>query len=347
MTAALLAMLALAAPAPVSCRTGATLAALPGVRIIAVTLHDHSADHNTGYVEYACTSRSARPLRVGVSEGAGGAFQEDTLRYAVAGRYLAAGTLETDEGGGEVTVSVWDLRTRRRLVDEAQIEGDDSGDPLIRLGTGGDVIDPEGDVLLVVPGHRTRRLSNGEDTDEAVAGSTLYWTAAGQAREMTLPGPASRSPDTFADLPDGALYRSHCRSRPGRDVARDGWLRVARGPSGWFACQVTSRQALRLPANLRPRSVRIAHQRWLYYAAGGSGHVVDMRTRTRVATVPAPSGVQPLLLDDGRVAWIDAGGTLMVQRPGAPAVALATGASALAVSGSVLYWTSAGVPHRG
>jgi hypothetical protein len=74
--------------------------------------------------------------------------------------------------------------------------------------------------------------------------------------------------------------------------------------------------------------------------------VVDVRRGAEVGTVALTAGAQPLLLDDGRVAWIDATGTLMAQRPGAPAVALATGAGALAAAGKVVYWMSGGVPHR-
>jgi hypothetical protein len=345
---ALLSLPAAARARPVTCRSGATMAAFPGLRIIGVAFRHRGPERDFGYEEYACTGPHARPLHVGLSSGAGGTYEEDTLRYDLAGRrYLAAGRLEEDEGGGELTVSVWDLRTRRQLIDEAVIDGVE-GDPLIRLAAGGVAIDPgEGDPLLVAPGHKPRLLSNGGDTDVAVAGSTLYWTESGVAHSLALPGASGDAPDSFVDLPTGGLFPGRCRARIGNDVARDGWLRVAHGASGWFACTMRSRRALSLPAGVEPDSVRIAAQRWVYFTAGGSGHVVDMKARAEAGTVTLTPGAQPLLLDDGRVAWIDSTGTLFAQRPGAAPVALATGASALAAAGTVLYWTSGGVPQRG
>jgi hypothetical protein len=337
-----------AKPKPVTCRSGATLAAFPGLRIIAVFFRDHGGDRNFGYQEYACTSSRARPLHVGLSAGAGGAYEEDVERYdLVGGRYLAAGDHEEDEGGGRVTVTVWDLHTRRPIVADAPINGDEGGDPLIRLSAGGVAIDPgQGEITTVGPGHKPRLLTTGGAADVAVTGSTLYWTAADGVHSTTLPGPSGDAPDSFVDLGIGGLFPGRCRARIGNDVARDGWLRVAHGASGWFACRMLSRSAMTLPADLDPGSVRIAAQRWVYFAAGGAGHVVDVRRRTTVTTV-AP-GAQPLLLDDGRVAWLDPTGTVMAQRPGAAAASpLATGASALAAAGKVLYWTSGGIPQRG
>src|SRR5690242_18359344 len=122
----MLALLGLAAPAsarpPLTCRSGATLAALPGLRIVARSFRDHNGDGIFGYQEYACAGPRARPLRVGMSAGNGGAYEEDIRRYDLAGgRYLAAGDSESDEGGGFVTVTVWDLRTRRPIVTDAPI----------------------------------------------------------------------------------------------------------------------------------------------------------------------------------------------------------------------------------
>jgi hypothetical protein len=333
----------------VTCRSGATLAAFPGLRIVAVPFRDRGGDGNFGYQEYACTGPRARPLHVGLSSGAGGAYEEDTLRYdLVGGRYLAAGDSEEDEGGGSVTVTVWDLRTRRPIVNTAPIDGGSGGDPLVRLSAGGTAIDTgSSNLLIVAPRHKPRRLTTGGADDVAVTGSTLYWTEAGTVHTMTLAGPASDAPDSFVDLPVGGLYSGRCRARIGTDVARDGWLRVARGPSGWFACRMLSRRALSLPSDLEPGSVRIAAHRWVYFAAGGSGHVVDMQRRTTVGAVPIAPGETPLLLDDGRVAWIDPTGTLMAQRPGAAPVPLATGAGGLAAAGKVLYWTAGGLPQRG
>jgi hypothetical protein len=348
----IVALLVLAAPAsarqPLTCRSGATLAAFPGLRIIARAFRDRGGDGNFGYQEYACTSPHARPLHVGLSSGAGGAYEEDTLRYDfVGGRYLAAGDTETDEGGGYVTVTVWDLRTRRPVVNDAPIDGDLDGDPLIRLSAGGVAIDAgSSDGLIVRPGHKARRLTDGTADDIAVTGSTIYWTESGAVHALTLPGPAGDAPDNIADVQTGGLFPGRCRARIGNDIARDGWLRVAHGASGWFACSLFSRRVLSLPADLAPGSVRIAGRRWVYFAAGGSGHVVDMRRRVEVGTVPL-TGTQPLLLDDGRVAWLDATGTVMAQPPGQAATPLATGASALAAAGKVLYWTSGGVPQRG
>jgi hypothetical protein len=349
--ATVLALLGLAAPAAarkrLTCRSGATLAAFPGVRIIARAFRDRGGDGNYGYQEYACTGPDARPLHVGMSAGAGGAYEEDILRYdLIGGRYLAAGDSESDEGGGFVTVTVWDLRTRRPIVDNAPIDGRD-GDPLVRLSAGGVAIDAgSSDLLTVRPGHKPRRLATGVD-DAAVTGSTLYWTAGDGVHSTTLPGPSGDAPDSVVDLAIGGLFTGRCRSRIGNDIARDSFLRVAHGASGWFACTMLSPRALSLPADLEPGSVRIAAHRWVYFTAGTTGHVVDMKTRAEVGTVALTAGAQPLLLDDGRVAWIDATGTLFAQRPGAAPVALATGASALAAAGTVVYWTSGGVARRG
>jgi hypothetical protein len=70
-----------------------------------------------------------------------------------------------------------------------------------------------------------------------------------------------------------------------------------------------------------------------------------MRSRRTVTTVDAPA--ETALLDNGTLAWIDAGGRLLAAAPGAaPNVLVPSGASALASSRTTIYWTAGGMPQR-
>jgi hypothetical protein len=339
-------MLALAAP--VHCDTGATMFVDGPLRVFGKGFHTHEAGYTTGHDHYACLGRQG-PIQVGTDVQGGGAFGAGTDMYVFAGgRYLAAATYNYGEGGGDQTLTVYDLRTKRVIKSARGLWDEDEG-PLVRLSANGDLLQQEVDgqsinaVVVYTRGRKARVLSTpGVDaTAIAVAGTTVYWTEPDGPHATTLPGAASDEPDDVL-APVGFSRSNPCDTRAGTTLARTPHVRVARRHETSFACRVGSRRAV--PLARAARDLHVAGDRWLYYAAGDQAFVVDM-SRDRLVTA-APKGVRSTLLPNGALAWTDAAGQLQAQKPGAAPVTLeSAGASALTSTGTTVYWTAGGVAH--
>jgi hypothetical protein len=99
---------------------------------------------------------------------------------------------------------------------------------------------------------------------------------------------------------------------------------------------------------------RIVNDRWLLVLGAGSpartARVVDMKTGKTVTEVAAggPGIHRATLLRRGTLAWLEEGGRVLAQRPGAAAVELAPAdpvPSTLAAARDTVYWTAGGTPH--
>jgi hypothetical protein len=341
-------MLSLAAP-PVHCNSGATIFVDGPLRVFGTGFRDHEGGNTvTGHEQFACLSGHHR-VDTGSDLVSSGAFGGGVPEYVFSGgRFLAVASYDYGEGGETQYLTVFDLRTGR-VIKSAHGLWDDEQGPLIRLSANGDLLQQEVDekginaVVAYTRGLKPRVLSTpGVDaTAIAVAGTTVYWTESGGPRSTTLPGPPSDEPDDML-APVGFSRTNACDSRAGTTLARTPHVRVARRHETTFACRVGGRHAV--PLAQAARDLHVAGDRWLYYAAGDSAFVLDMK-RDRLVTT-APKRVHSTLLPDGTLAWTDAAGLLQAQKPGAAAVTLeSAGASALTSAGTTVYWTAGGVAH--
>jgi hypothetical protein len=343
--AAALVLLAFAPPAHAQprCTSGGTILAGGGLRIFELR---YTSRLDVGWTDWACLGHG-KPVHVSndFDAGEGGT---DTWEYAFAGgRYLAVASTDTGENGADGTYFVFDLRTRRQ-VRWASAAWDFDGLPDMRLSPHGDIVAIEEENLLeAIPLHGHRRTLSHDAHDLALAGTTVYWTEAGAARSATLPGAASTAPDRHV-VPPYFKPESSCERRAGTTLLRTGLVRVARHGGKLFACRLRHRPVLALPSHLVPATLRTAHDRWLagVDTCSHAAFVFDLRSGRTVTELPFKARWSAVLLDDGTLAWIDDAGTLSAQAPdSAQATALATEASALAVSGTTVYWTARGAPH--
>ena len=233
-----------------------------------------------------------------------------------------------------------DLRRRRTVtfMNLACCEGV----PPLRLAPDGTVavIAPGVGVLVKAPGRRTRLLSNEDARDLAMYGGTVYWTEGGQARSATLDG--VRGGEATALEPVRLRRRGGpCRAARGRTIVASGSIRVYETPDERFICRVDREGRLPLAGSTAPR---IVGDRWVLVFGEGTARVVDSRTGravTRAQSVSAATVVR-----DGTLAWIDFGGRLLVQSPGAEAAVVSeSGAGRLAAARRAVYWTENGAPQ--
>jgi hypothetical protein len=203
-------------------------------------------------------------------------------------------------------------------------------------------------VALWRPGSAHGALSPTDVTagDVALSGSTLYWTETPQAAPpVARSAPLGGDPGPPGDRLEPVELRrgGACMRRAGKTVLQSSRVRVLRRAAGLVACRFGDDPALRLPAG--SSDLRVVADRWLFLRAGSGVRVIDMRSRLTVTRADAP--VESALLDNGMLAWTDAGGRLVAAAPGAGSVELAaSGASALASSRTTVYWTAAGAPQR-
>jgi hypothetical protein len=331
------------AEAKVRCGSGTTLFVQGKVRIFGV---HYATRDESGYDEYACARRSGRPLFLGGTGSTTGTGSADTPVYAIGGgRYIGAYHVTDGEGGPDAWYTVDDVKTRKTVI-FANSVFDDEIVPQIRVAADGSLL-AVGEQVTLRRHHprRTRVLSTPGvlATDLALAGDVAYWT------EHPDGGPAVVRSFTLSGVPAGGegrplepirprLHGGACRVARGHTLAASPSVRVYRRAGTRFACRVGRAGRVRLAGGAPPV---ITADRWLL--AGGS--VWDMRTRKRMISA---SGVERATqLRDGTLAWIDPAGGVLVQRPGqlAPTVLADGGASALASSRRVVYWTAAGTPH--
>ena len=355
--AALLAVvaLALAAAAPsaqarprLRCTSGTTLLVNGPLRVFAIGFRDSD---ERGHDHYACLGGRGRPLRVGQDDDGPDASIERMLGYSFAGgRYLLAAIYGEDEAGANGDYAVFDLRTRQRIASTDLLADLEVGAQYALAADGSLALGDEGVVTLRRPGAARQTLSRAGVTagEVALSGSTLYWTETPQGappatRSASLgggPAPAGERLEPVAVRRGGA-----CTRRPGTTVLQSSRLRVLRRGASLIACRFGGDPLVRLPADTSAADLRVVADRWLLVRAGARALVIDMRTRRTVTQADAPA--ESALLDNGTLAWIDAGGRLLAAAPGAAPTELAPGgASALAASRTTVYWTAGGAPQR-
>jgi hypothetical protein len=343
LAALLLGLLAAPAGAKVRCGSGPTLFVQGKVRIFGV--HYRTPDE-WGYEEYACRARRMKPVYVGGTGSTTGTGSADTPVFAVGGdRYVGAYHVSDGEGGPDAWYTVQDLKTRRTVIFHNGVF-DDEITPQIRVAADGSLL-VNGEQVTLYRHHprRDRPLStpNVRATDVALAGNVVYWT------EHPGGAPAVVRSFTIGDLPAGPEARAlepvrpkrrggACRAARGRTLAASPSVRAYARAGKRFACRAGAAGRVRIAGGARPV---IAGDRWLL----SGGAVWDVRTGRRM--IRAAGVERATLLPGGTLGWIDPSGGVLVQRPGrpAPTVLADGGASALASSRRVVYWTAAGVPH--
>ncbi len=333
---------------PVRCDSGAAELATGALRVFSIHYRDRGSFGLTGFHQYACLDASARPLRLG--DSAWGSITGDSdggtpVLVFGGGRYLAVGSFESGEGGLEnAGYDVIDLRARRTVTTIETGEVPDELPPL-RLSATGDAIftDDQQAIELFAPGAKkgvALSTAGVSASGAAISGTTVYWSENGEARTYTLAGRAPADATDTIEAPVIPFEPTACDRRPGTTVAHSGLARVVRRRGTLLAC-LDSARAVALPAATRPADVRIARGRWVYTGTS----VIDLKARRTVLKLAAPRSAT--LLADGTLAWIEQGGRLLVGSPGDAAPAeLAPAGDALASSGTVVYWTAGGVPHR-
>jgi hypothetical protein len=113
-----------------------------------------------------------------------------------------------------------------------------------------------------------------------------------------------------------------------------------------FACRA-GREARIDAGPARTAAPRIAGDRWLLVFRHRGLEVIDTRTGETVTNAGGGAS-RTSLLPDGTLAWIDHGGGVHAQPPGAAAVELVplgTPATTLAASRRTIYWTVGGEPR--
>jgi hypothetical protein len=340
LTSLLLAVLVAPAEAKVRCGSGTTLFLQGKVRIFGV--HYRTPDE-WGYEEYACRGRRMKPLYVGGTGSTTGTGSSDTPVFAVGGgRYVGAYHVSDGEGGPDAWYTVDDLKTRKTVIFHNGVF-DDELVPQIRVAADGSLL-VNGEQVTLYRHHprRDRTLStpNVRATDLALAGNVVYWTERpGGVRSFTLDGVPAGPEARPLEPVRPRLHGGSCRAARGRTLAASPSIRTYLRGGKRFACRVGDEERVRV-AGGGPRPT-ITGDRWLL--AGGT--LWDMRTRK--AAVRAAGVVQATVLRDGALGWIDPAGGVLAQKPGAPAptVLAGGGATALAASRHVVYWTADGAPH--
>src|SRR5215207_6310067 len=317
--AALLALLAAVpgAEAKVRCGSGTTAFVVGDLRIFGV--HFRTPDE-FGFNEYACLGRRGRPLLVGSRGGSTGLASGDTPAYAIGGgRYLAAYETSDGEGGPSASLTVKDLRTRRTVafLNLACCEGV----PAFRVSQEGTlVVLAPGEGLVVKPRGRSAQVPAGPDAaprDLAMWGSTAYWTEGWQPRSATVAGNVLES-DALLEPVRMRRRGGACAAMRGRTIAASGSVRVVERGDQRLACRIGRRGRFDALSKTPPQ---IAGDRWLLLRGELSARVLDSRTGRAVTVLEDVA--RSALLRDGTLAWLDAGGTLLAQAPGSPAVELA------------------------
>jgi hypothetical protein len=360
LTVVLFAVLLAAPPsqARVRCDLGVPMFAHGTLRVFGVSA---DSDEWTGHDFYACRGAATRPAAVGGVGLSTGTASAAVPRFVYdGGRYLAREDYSDGEGGPDSFYVVTDMRTRRTVNFVTTPAHEPENDLQFRLTTRGDVLCAgDGDVRLVPRGtdgsRSAGRVLFTSDTadahDVALVGTTAYWTV---RPETGTPSAGSATVANSGGAGEPRVFepvrvrrdRGRCARRRGTTVERSSLVRVFRRGGRRYACRRGSAALVRLPAGA-VRDVRITSDRWLLSVGAADAVLVDMSDgRTRpIASVRAWT-----LLANGTVAWIAANGALYRERAGATAATqlapAADAASALASSGSSIYWTAGGVAHR-
>jgi hypothetical protein len=359
-----------AAHARVRCGSGATIYQDARLRVFGIHFVDRADPEGPfrGYDEYACARGSRRPTGLGTTGFDAGVNSEDVPEIAFDGsRYLALVNTSDSEGGPDSFYETVDLKTRRSVhfVSGGCCADVDNNVPgPIRAGPGGSLIRDEDAIRVYAGGHgQTLSTPNAEATELALVGTTVYWTeqdtGPAVARSATLPG-AAPPRENYVLGPLEVSTKPDCAPRRSTTLLRTARFQVYTRHSRRRACRLGHRGSLALgPAGQArtARDLRTAGGRWVLaldtYAGPTGKHdileVADMRRGKVVTTVDAPATAQATLLADGTVSWLEAGGRLLSQVPGAagPTVLAEAAAAPTALAGgrSTIYWTAGGAPH--
>ena len=328
-------------PPPRTCTAGVTGFVDGRLRVFGLpwrTREEWGADH------YACIGRGARPQAVGFEYSNTGTGTDDTPAYALGGgRYLAAYHYTDGEGGPSASISLLDLRARRRagFVNVVCCEGD----PAFLVGADGTMaaIEPGEGLWIKRPGGRARTYNEGVPRDLAMAGGTVYWREGAQARSAVLPGLGGDAESHMLEPMELPRRDRRCPSARGRTVAASASVRVVQpaGAARRFACRAGRRFAAGPSGAPAPR---IVDDRWLLVHRPDGVRVLDTRSGEIVTSVDGvPAAVT--LLYDGTLAWIDAAGVLRAQSRGAAPVELSAAATLVAAARRAVYWTEDGTPR--
>jgi hypothetical protein len=359
-----------AAHARVRCGSGATIYQDARLRVFGVHFVDRADSEGPfrGYDEYACARGSRRPTGLGITGFDAGVNSEDVPEIAFDGsRYLALVDTSDGEGGPDSLYETDDLKTGRRLhfVSGGCCADTDNNVPgPIRAGPGGSLIRDEDEIDLYAGGHgQTLSTPNAEATELALVGNTVYWTeqdtGPAVARLATLAG-AAPPRENYVLQPVEVSTKPDCAPRRSTTLLRTARFQIYTRHSRRRACRVGHRGSLAfgMPGQTRTaRDLRTAGGRWVLaldtYAGPTGNHdvleVADMRRGKVVTTVDAPAIAQATLLADGTVSWLETGGRLLAQAPGAagPTVLADAAAAPTALAGGrrTIYWTTGGAPH--
>ena len=206
--------------------------------------------------------RPRRPAEGRLEYSNTGTGTDDTPAYALGGgRYLAAYRYTDGEGGPSASLSLRDLRARRRIASVNMVCCE--GDPAFLVGADGTMaaIEPGEGLWIKRPGARPRTYSKGVPRDLAMAVGTVYWREGAQARWpcSRLGGDAESHMLEPMDMP-----RRHrrCPSARGRTVAASASVRVVQrtGEPRRFGCRAGRRFAAGQSAVPAPQ---IVDDRWL------------------------------------------------------------------------------------
>jgi hypothetical protein len=345
-----------AAKQRLTCSSGITTVLDGRLRIFGVPFHDRYG--TVGADEYACMGRSGRPMGIGFASESQGTASSDTPIVTFDGkRYIAVLATEDGEGGPDADYEVFDLRTGRRVTFAAALAGEEP-EPFRITAAGGLVSDDYG-IQLVPRGHRgdSRFIKPlGAGGEIAYTGNTIYWTEKGIPHSAPAKAPATAPENRVYDLRSRNAFRvtrghGRCESRRGTTIAASPHIRVLARNGRRLACRRASAKVHALgPRTGAAGELRIVRDRWLLSRTANGATVLDMRGDGTVVTAVDGAATSSTLTTDGTLAWIDADGRLLAQRPrdDTPAVLAEAAAvpTTLASSDTTIYWTAGGLPQR-
>jgi hypothetical protein len=366
---AAVAVAALAVPATaharVRCGSGVTIYQDAHLRVFGVHFIDRNDPEGPfdGYDEYACRTGSRRPTGLGITGADAGVNSEDVPEIAFDGsRYLGLVDVSDSEGGPDSTYESVDLETRHTVhfVSGGCCADTESNVPgPIRVGPAGALITDEDEVDLYTTGHgQALSPRTAQATELALVGGTLYWTeqpdtGPAVARSATLTGTAPAG-ENYVLQPLEVNAKPDCAPRRSTTLLRTARFQIYARRSRRRACRIGHRGSFALGRTGKARDLRAAGGRFVLAFDTYAGRhdvlqVADMRRGKVVTTVEAPAIAQATLLTDGTVAWIETGGRLLAQAPGAtgPTVLADAAAAPTALAGGrgTIYWTAGGAPH--
>ena len=356
MVAAVLAAAALAAP-PASCASAHTIVLDGPLRIVGTRVATRHKRDRVGL--YACL-RGGRPTAIGQSgyPGFSGATDVDVVAFDGA-RYLA--TITVRDSGTGARYRVFDLQ-RHRQVTLARSAAVGFGEDPFRVLPSGTLARSDFGVQLIPRGFRgdeasLTKLGSTRSYDLAYVGSTLYWSTSADpaspvvAAATAVDAPAAAPENRVYDITHLGPYNltrhpGRCEDLPGRLVAASVHVRVVAHRGARSVCAIGSSKVTPVA---RSGELRIVADEWLLTRDASGARLIASSNGRVVAR--APGLVRSVTVaQDGRLAWIDESGRLLLARSHgrAPLVLAPAGdaPSALAASAETIYWTSGGAPRR-